>query len=196
MPRTVFFSFHYQHDILRVQVVKQHHVTKGTYAAAGFFDGSLEEEAQKRGDRVVISMIDKGFVGSSVLCVLIGKETFTRRWVHYEIFKAIELGMGVVGIRIHNIPHPREGVDRPGTSPFAVLGYGRDNNQLIPMRSENGGWVKMPYNGPITESSAPYLKGVDKPILNSLFREYDWMDDNGYQNFPTWIEAAAKQAGK
>jgi hypothetical protein len=29
VARTVFFSFHYQRDIMRVQQVKNHYVTKG-----------------------------------------------------------------------------------------------------------------------------------------------------------------------
>jgi hypothetical protein len=31
MARTVYFAFHYQRDIMRAQVVKQHYVTKGNY---------------------------------------------------------------------------------------------------------------------------------------------------------------------
>lgn len=63
MPRSVFFSFHYQRDIMRVQVVKNHYVTKGNYTSAGFFDGSLEEKARKEGDHVVKRLIDNGLIG-------------------------------------------------------------------------------------------------------------------------------------
>ncbi len=41
MARTVYFSFHYQRDIMRVQQVKNHYVTKENYTEAGYFDGSL-----------------------------------------------------------------------------------------------------------------------------------------------------------
>ncbi len=101
MARSVFFSFHYQRDIMRVQVVKQHHITKDNYTTAGYFDGSLEEKAKKEGNDVVKRLIDRGLDGSSVTCVLIGNETYTRRWVDYEILKSVELGMGVIGVRIH-----------------------------------------------------------------------------------------------
>ena len=77
MPRTVFFSFHYQRDIMRVHIVKNHYVTKGNYTAAGFFDGSLEEKAKKEGEDVVKRLINKGLNGCSVTCVLIGAETYT-----------------------------------------------------------------------------------------------------------------------
>jgi len=32
--------------------------------------------------------------------------------------------------------------------------------------------------------------------LSELYPTYDWIFDNGYANFATWIEAAAKQAGR
>jgi Thoeris protein ThsB, TIR-like domain len=197
MARTVYFAFHYQRDIMRAQIVKQHHVTKGNYGAAGFFDGSLEEKAKKNGDDAVRRMIDNGLDGSSVLCVLIGRETYKRRWVGYEIFESIELGMGVFGIRIHQISNMNIGADVAGPNPFDCLGYGRNQNRLgklFPMVHYESGWKDAPYQAPIAESAAPYLVGRDKPILSSIFPVYDWVNDNGYTNFSTWVEAAARQA--
>jgi hypothetical protein len=180
---------------MRAQIVKQHYVTKGNYAAAGFFDGSLEEKAKTLGDEVIKRMINASLAGCSVLCVLIGNETYTRRWVDYEIFKSIELGMGVLGIRIHQIPDPKSGKDAVGSSPFSFLGYGRKSGKLCPMIKYESGWKDAPYQGVITESAAPYLAGKDRPILSSIFSVYDWQDNDGYNNFGRWIEGAAKQAG-
>lgn len=196
MARTVFFSFHYQRDIMRAQVIKQHHVTKGSYSAAEFFDGSLEEKAKKEGDAVVKQMIDAGLDGCSVLCVLIGQETYQRRWVDYEIFKSIEMGMGVVGISIHQISDPNRGVDRLGPSPFNFLGYGTKAGKLRPMIRYESGWKDAPLQSLITESNALYLVGKGKPVLSSIFSCYDWQDGNGYKNFGKWIEGAAQQAGR
>ena len=197
MARTVFFSFHYQRDIFRVQQVKNHHVTKLNYKNAGFFDGSLEEKAKKEGDTVVKNLIDNGLNGSSVLCVLIGNETYTRRWVDYEILKSIEEGMGVLGIRIHQIIDARTRLaDTIGGNPFDFLGYGIKDGKMNPMIKYDSGWKDAPYLSPITSSSAYYLKNTDKPILSSLFKVYDWIDDDGYNNFEKWVEAAAKQAGR
>lgn len=196
MARSVFFSFHYQRDIMRVQQVKQHYITKGSYTETGFFDGSLEEKAKKEGDAAVKRLIDNGLAGSSVLCVLIGAETYTRRWVLYEIFKAIETKMGVFGVRINKLKDPRNGVDPAGTSPFDITGYGSRNGGLVPMIRYSTGWRDAPMLGTISASAAPYLKYTDKPILNSLFSVHDWVDDNGFQNFGKWVEAAATQAGR
>jgi hypothetical protein len=196
MPRSVFFSFHYDRDIMRVQQVKQHYITKGTYTETGFFDGSLEEKAKKEGDAVVKKLIDNGLVGSSVLCVLIGKETYTRRWVDYEILKAVEYGMGIFGIRIHQLKDPKLGADTAGSSPFQFLGYGARDGKMVPMIQYQSGWKDAPYLLPITQAAAPYLRNTDKPILSSLFSVYEWVDGNGYNNFGNWVEAAAKQAGR
>ena len=48
MARRVFFSFHYERDIWRVNVVRNSWLTKGR-EAAGFWDASLWEEAKKKG---------------------------------------------------------------------------------------------------------------------------------------------------
>jgi hypothetical protein len=197
MARTVFFSFHFQRDIFRVHQVKQHYVTKGSYKTAGYFDGSLEEKAKKDGDAAVKRLIDNGLIGCTVLCVLIGKETSTRHWVYYEIFKSIESGMGLFGIRIHQMKDPKLGVDAPGRSPFEFSGYGSTDGRLLqPMIKYTDGWKNAPYLQPVSRSAAPYLANTDKPVLSSLFKVYDWINDDGFNNFEKWAEAAAKEAGR
>ena len=49
--------------------------------------------------------IDSQLQGTSVTVVLIGAETSSRPWVQYEIKKSIELGKGLLGVRIHAIKH-------------------------------------------------------------------------------------------
>ena len=196
MARTVFFSFHYQRDIFRVQQVKQHYVARGTYTESGYFDGSLEEKAKKDGDQAVKKLIDQGLKGSSVLCVLIGKETYTRRWVDYEIFKSIFLGKGVFGIQIHQLKDPKTGADTAGNNPFWYLGYGTNaGGEYKPMIRYEAGWQDAPYQSTFDKATVPLLTSTDKPILSSLLAVYDWIDDDGYNNFGNWIEKAAKQAG-
>jgi len=215
MPRTVFFSFHYQRDIFRVQQIKHHYITKDSYTEAGFFDGSLEEKAQKHGDTAVKKMIDSGMSGSSVLCVLIGKETYKRRWVDYEILHAIGRGMGVFGITIHRLKHPRkseadfpDGTDNPGPNPFSYLKYVDDGTKLQPKINYSHGWTDAPYQITISSTYAPpYLRapfgflsslmiGPRDVPLQQIFKVYDWEINDGYNNFGSWVEAAAKQAGK
>jgi hypothetical protein len=200
MARSVFFSSHYQRDIMRVQIVKRHYVTKGNYTAAGFFDESLEEKAKKEGDDVVKRLINNGLKGAPSPAFLVGNETYTRRWVHYEIFKSIEMGTGVFGIRIHQIPdtgnvsQKSDGTDEWGSNPFDYLGYGRRDGKLVPMVKYAGGWKDSPYQSTITEAAAPYLAETDRPVLGSIFSVYDWLDNDGYNSFGDWLEKAAEQA--
>ncbi len=32
--------------------------------------------------------------------------------------------------------------------------------------------------------------------LSAIYQTHDWISDNGYLNFPTWVENAARQAGR
>ena len=102
MARRVFFSFHYEKDVWRASIVRNANVVEGA-AAAGFQDGSLWEEAKRKGDDAIRRMIDGGLNGTTVTAVLIGAETSTRPWVDYEIMKSIERGNGLLGMYIDQI---------------------------------------------------------------------------------------------
>src|SRR5271169_7016882 len=91
MARKVFFSFHYERDIWRTNVVRNSGIVEGT-AAAGFHDASLWEEAKKKGDADVKKLIDNALLGTSVTVVLIGAQTSQRKFVDYEIEKSIARG--------------------------------------------------------------------------------------------------------
>jgi hypothetical protein len=115
MARRVYFAFHYERDIWRVQVVRhsQRIGTSTDYKVAGkyWFDNSLFEEAKKKGAAAVKKMIDDGMIGASVLCVLFGAETYTRPWVKYEILKAMADGMGIFGVYINRIENQKHETD-------------------------------------------------------------------------------------
>lgn len=102
MARRVFFSFHYQNDIFRVNVIRNSHIVEGT-AAAGFQDASLWEATKLKGDAAIKALIDKGLETTSVTVVLIGEKTADRKYVKYEIEQSIARGNGLLGIYIHNI---------------------------------------------------------------------------------------------
>lgn len=66
MARRVFFSFHYQRDIWRVNQIRNIGEIVGT-AAVGFHDASLWEEAKKKGDTAIKKMIDDALLNTSVI---------------------------------------------------------------------------------------------------------------------------------
>jgi hypothetical protein len=121
--RNVFFSFHYQRDIWRANVVRNSGAVIGE-SAAGFRDASLWEEAKKKGDQAIKTLIDDGLRGTTVTVVLIGAETASRNYVTYEIEKSIERGNGLLGLRIHNIKDQRGNTDMVGGIPSKLISGG------------------------------------------------------------------------
>lgn len=119
MARRVFFSFHYQNDIFRVNQIRNLGEIVGT-AAAGFHDGSLWEEAKRKGDPVIQRMIDAGLQNTSVTVVCIGTYTAGRKFINYEINKSIERGNGILGLRINHLRTPHSVGGPPGDIPYGL----------------------------------------------------------------------------
>lgn len=120
MARKVFFSFHYQRDLWRVNVVRNSGLVEGV-SAAGFHDASLWEETKRKGDDAIRKLIHDGLGGTTVTVVLIGSETANRRFVSYEIEKSIERRNGILGIRINNIKDQNGRTDSVGPVPAALV---------------------------------------------------------------------------
>ena len=100
--RRVFFSFHYERDVWRANVVRNSWVTQGK-EAAGFIDAAEFEAVKRRGDRAIQEWIDEELNGTSVTVVLVGKDTCSSRWVNYEIEESKRIGNGLLGIDISKI---------------------------------------------------------------------------------------------
>jgi len=119
VSRRVFFSFHYQRDLWRVNVVRNSGMIDGV-SAAGFADASLWEEAKRQGDAALKALIDRGLEGTSVTVVLIGAEAAARRYVDYEIRQSLGRGNGLLGVRVNAIKDRNGQADSPGTVPIAL----------------------------------------------------------------------------
>src|SRR6266496_889264 len=122
MARSVFFSFHYQRDVWRVNQIRSMPNIVGS-AAAGFQDASLWEEAKKKSDDAVKRLIDKGLEGTSVTVVCIGAKTAGRKLINYEIEKSIARGNGLVGVQIHHLKDKDGSVDLAGATPAGLNAY-------------------------------------------------------------------------
>ena len=116
MARRVFFSFHYQRDIWRVNQIRNLPNIIGV-AAAGFQDASLWEESKRKGDDAIKKMIDGALNNTSVTVVFIGYKTAGRKFINYEIAESSERGNGIVGIQIHHLKDKDGTTDSPGSIP-------------------------------------------------------------------------------
>jgi len=152
MVRRVFFSFHYERDVWRAAIVRNHWVSKEDRESAGYFDSASWEEAKKKGDPAIKKWIADNLKGTSVTVVLIGAETSKRKWVRYEIEKSLEKGNDIIGIRIHNIKDQNGETDWAGDLDFGLID--------------------------------------DEYTFSELFTVYDWVHNNGYENFAYWVEGS------
>jgi len=200
--RRVFYSFHYQADIFRVNHIRKagQFRTVDKWRAPTPQDRSLWEEAKVKNPGALVGMIDKGLEGTSVTCVLAGFETWNRPWVRYEIAKSLQRGNGLVVGTIHNCNCPKNGYSAPGHNPLAQMAVGYDA-QSKPRIYEwfNGAWRIYPrLSAPL--SSWPKWLPVPQPghvmQLSSGTRCYDWITDGGAANLLHWTDAAAIAAGK
>jgi hypothetical protein len=123
MTRRVFFSFHYQRDIWRINQIRSIPNVTGC-AAAGFQDASLWEEAKKKSDTAIKKMIDDALYNTSVTVVFIGNQTANRKFINYEIEQSIKRGNGIVGIQIHGLKNQKGEVDSPGATPKLLTDHG------------------------------------------------------------------------
>jgi hypothetical protein len=191
MAKRVFFSFHYD-DVktFRANVVRNHGLTKPSAQEAGFFDSSIWEDARRRGDASVKRLVNAGLENTSVTCALIGSQTWSRRWVRYELLKSYDRGNQLLGVHINGVTDKNRQTFSQGLNPFDYLGfhiatYGRityyehDGTRWIP-------YLDLP-TATVTADRKFWGKGYS---LSDWVPCYDWARDDGYSNFRVWAENA------
>ena len=194
MAKRVYFCFHYQDVVdFRANVVRNHWMTKPDREAAGFFDASLWESARKQGDVALKRLINSGIDGTSATCVLIGSNTYARRWVRYEIMKSFKRGNSIFAIHINSIPGKDKQTKQHGPNPLEFLGITFSASGLTATLHEvaNGLWKEYTE----VDGSSSYQIGAVPEQYRSQgynfgkwYPVYDWVADDGYHNFSTWVE--------
>lgn len=115
MPKSVFFSFHYDNDFWRTQQVRNMGVIEGSAVATP----NDWESIKRSGDVAVNNWIDNSLKYKKCTIVLIGSQTSQRYWVKQEIIKSWDAGKGVFGINIHNLKDVNGRQTSKGNNPFA-----------------------------------------------------------------------------
>jgi hypothetical protein len=114
MAKQCFLSFYYKPDNWRVQTVKN----IGSIEEQPILSSNDWEQIKKKGDDAVKDWIESNMRGKECLVVLVGTQTSGRRWVQYEIKRACEKGIGVMGINIHNLKDKDGNQSQKGKDPF------------------------------------------------------------------------------
>lgn len=115
--RRAFYSFHFAGDAWRVSQVRN----IGKVMDNKPVSDNNWEEVKKGGEKRIKEWIDEQLENRSVAVVLIGAKTAERKWVKYEIKRAWEKRLGVVGVRIHGLKDQDCQTSTYGENPFAKL---------------------------------------------------------------------------
>ena len=198
MARRVFFSFHYQSDVFRSNVVKKAWVGRDR-EDAGFFDASVFEATKRTSPDALRRFLREGLSGSSVACALTGTDTAKRPWVRFEMLQALRDGRGLMEIAIHGIRcASSQSTAQMGPSVLASLGYWADGGQVHFIQIDSAGKWNINRDVPAIPASEFYWQAPNNRItsLDTIFSRYDWVGNSGYVNLGAWVEKAATQAGR
>ncbi len=128
MKRKVFYSFHFDNDVMRVQQIRNMGLLEGDEPVS-----PNTWEQIKRTEQGVKNWINQNLNGKSCLVVLIGSQTASRPLVKYEIQRAWQEGKAIVGVHIHRLKCPRNGYGTKGTNPFDQFNFTRGDQVIKPL---------------------------------------------------------------
>jgi antiphage defense system Thoeris ThsB-like protein len=126
MARKCFYSFHYVPDNARASQVRNIGVVEGNRPAS---DNDWES-VTKGGDDAIKKWIAAQMKGTTCTVILVGAGTANRKWINYEIIKAWDEKLGVVGIFIHGLKNLQGEISAKGNNPFDFIGYGSTGKKL------------------------------------------------------------------
>jgi hypothetical protein len=215
IKRRAFFSFHYD-DIMRVNVVRNawkiDHPDNALMRS--FQDSSLWESRKLEGDEAIKRLIREGVEYTSAVCVLIGSETWLRRWVRYEMARAVIDGRGLLGVHLNNINHHQTRAPHPrGSNPLDFMAVGKVQESVLePVRyylfekqalpDGVGGyrWAWNRYSDyTLAVSLPPWLSDPAAGYVTPFSHHasvYDYVIGNGQKDIGAWIDRAAQSVGR
>jgi hypothetical protein len=215
VKRKAFFSFHFD-DVMRVNVVRN--AWKITHpdsdAVRSFYDSSLWERRKLEGDDALKRLIREGVSYTSAVCVLIGSETWLRRWVKYEIARSIIDGRGLLAIHLNSIRHHQTQTPHTrGPNPLEFMAVGKVQATLLSepryylfeklaVPNGLGGymWQWHRYSDFTDPVKLPRWLRDPQPDyvmpLSANADQYDYIAADGHKNIGAWIDRAAQRAGR
>lgn len=115
--KKVFYSFHYANDSWRVNQIRN----IGSISDNKPIKANDWEKIQQAGTKAVEAWIEGQLKYKCCTIVLVGSETYSRRWVLKEIMKSWNKGKGVFGIDISELKCREGKSSKAGMNPFAMF---------------------------------------------------------------------------
>jgi hypothetical protein len=167
--------------------------------SVGFFDSSVFEASKKESDDNLKAFLRNGLTNTSVTCVLAGTETWSRRWVRYEIARSLIKGNGLLTVYIHGVQNSKKETSLKGPDPLAQMGLYRTSRGLFLAEWTGGKWAAYAdYTLAIPEGDLWFPPPPTDTVvqLSTHCLAYDFGLQNGRVNIGGWIETAAGMAGR
>ena len=198
--RRVFFSFHYQNDVWRVNQVRQswRYNHEDTRESEGFFDGSIWESSKRTGPESLKSLIREGIKNTSVTCILAGSQTYERRWVRYEIARSVVKKNGLLTVRIDRMRNQQGSVSNEGPNPLDYMGVYNTGQGIRLAEFSGGKWIKYQDYTQSVELPPTWTRPHDTKVikLSTFAGLYCYKSHNGGANFSSWVSQAASDVGR
>lgn len=205
IDRRVFFSFHFD-DVMRVNNVRRRYEFETDGTKRRFHDSSLWEAKKLTNPEAIKGLIRYGVGHTSAVCVLAGTGTWDRRWVRYEIARAVVDERGLLVVHLNGINHHLRGAPDPiGPNPLRFMGLYKKAQSPQQMASwhlcelTERGWL--PYQDYTQGVLLPrYLNGNVEPCvpvpLSLGTGEYCYDHHKGSSKIAMWINEAARAVGR
>lgn len=167
-------------------------MTKPDREEAGYFDASIWESARRQGEIALKRLINGGLDGTSNTCVLVGSQTYLRPWVRYELLKSFRRHNYLFAVHINGIKSKDGTTKALGPNPLNYVGvtFSVDGCTATLWEKIGNEWEK--YDK--IDGSASYAVQVSEQYrgkgfnLGNWYKAYDWVGDNGYNNFSSWVK--------
>jgi hypothetical protein len=209
--RKVYFAFRFK-DIMRVNNVRQ----SGKIGQdeqknpRDFYDRSIWEQSGIKDPEGLKRLMREAVEYSSVVCVLVGSDTWDSRWVKYEIARAVIDKKGLLAVGINGLPHINTGsADIPGINPLQVMGVYKSNERFYlaenrwepvaqnPLRYD---WRWRRYDDFTDPVPLPtYLAEKSDANVSALSEGasyFDYANSGGTLQLGVWLDTAARQVGR
>jgi len=140
--------------------------------------------------------------------------TWLRRWVRYEIARAVIDGRGLLGVHLNSIRHHHTKTPHTrGLNPLDYMAVGKVQEAVLstpryylferqPVPNGGGGysWLWNRYSDYTSSVTLPPwladpIVGYVTPLSQNA-SVYDYISDDGHRSIGSWIDNAAQRAGR
>ncbi len=212
VKRRAYFAFKFD-DVMRVNNVRQAWKIDhpDSRLMRSFYDSSLWESKKLESDDSLKQLMRKGVAYTSAVCVLIGTETWSSRWVKYEIARSVIDGRGLLAVHLNGLNHhQRRQPDPLGFNPLHLMGvyksptgkfYLYEKREVTINRlSAKTEWQWLQYQD--YTLAVPLPRYLAEPWVEYIMplswhtAEYNYATQDGHKNIGAWIDHSAQAAGR